>query len=147
MSVYIFCLFICFDVRWVVVGGVWIGVWLCALFVGWMIASVVNGDQCCTAFSLGGSIRNMIGVTVKYAWQYHLIKFMESVLGMTMIFIFLYSSFECEICVSQEQRMIYRDDNDRIALLVVIGWLSSVAQFALYVTMKTFHIIEIEQMK
>ena len=55
----------------------------------------MNGDEFFTAFSMGGGIRNMIGVTVEYKWPYHTIKFAESMLGMIMIFVFQRFSQKC----------------------------------------------------
>ena len=128
--------------RWVCVGGVWLAIFSVIEFIGWMIAAVLNGDQFCTAFSLGSGIRNMIGVTLEYKWPYHAIKFTESMAGMILIFVFLYSSFECGVCVDKGQREAYRNDNDRIALLFVIGWFTTAAQFAFFVLMKVFHVID-----
>lgn len=127
--------FIVFVMIWVVIGGIWIGIWIILVFIWWNIAAVINGDLICTAWSLGSAIKNMIGLTMEYSLRYHIIKFMENIVGMCLIFLFLWTSFDCGVCVSGDTRTGYRDDNARIALLFALGWCCSFGSFALYVFM------------
>eukprot|EP00483_Globobulimina_turgida_P005033 UN05043 len=127
--------FIVFVMIWVVIGGFWVSLWLILVFVGWNLAAVVNGQLICTAYSIGSGIKNMIGLTMLYSWKYHVIKFLENISGMFLVFFFLWTSFDCGVCVSGETREAYKGTNTRIIFLFAFGWCCSVGQFILYVFM------------
>eukprot|EP01083_Nonionella_stella_P133538 406001_1 len=89
---------------------IWIGLWIVLTFIGWNIAAVINGELVCTAWSLGSAVKNMIGLTMEYTLKYHIIKFCENLIGMCLIFLFLWTSFDCGVCVSGDTREAYRGD-------------------------------------
>eukprot|EP01083_Nonionella_stella_P064491 168108_1 len=138
----LFASFIVFVMIWVVMGGVWIGLWIITVFVMWTVLAVANGDPCCSAKSLKEGNQNAIGLTLEYNWKYHLLKFVENLIGMVLIFVFLWSSFECGFCVSAETRESYRGSNNRIAFLFGLGWIASIGAFVIYVFLHMTDVIK-----
>lgn len=79
----------------------------------------------------------MIALTLEYRWPYHLVKFIQDIIGMIIIVSFLYTSFDCgsKICVSGPTRKSYQKSNNRIAFLFLLGWIAAFVQFLFYFVM------------
>jgi len=148
-SVYRLCsilaCFIVFVLMWVVVGGLWIGLWATALFVLWKVATYIVGEEVCSSWAFAHSVRNMIGLSLEYSWKWHCLKFAENVIGMSVIFALLYSDADGGSVVSLETRLLYREDNDRIQALAALGWLSAIGALGMYLFMLTHDAILEEQ--
>lgn len=133
--------FIVFVLMWVVVGGLWIGLWGVCLFVLWKVATYIVGEEVCSSWAFAHSVRNMIGLSLEYSWRWHILKFVENVIGMSFIFVLLYSDIEGGVFVSLERRVQYREDNDRIQALAALGWLAAIGALGMYLFMETHEAI------
>ena len=86
----------------------------------------------------------MIALTLEYRWTYHLVKFIENIIGMIIIFTFLWTKFDCssKACVSGDTRAGYKGSNNRIAFLFALGWIAAFGQFLIYLVMLKMDIIK-----
>jgi len=130
--------FIVLTMIWCIVGGMWIAIWAAVSFIIWLVAASLVEREVGTAVNLGNAFRNVFALPVYYKWGWHCYKFVENVVGMILILVFLWWPQICgdaDYFVSADTR---RDLNRevRVQFLFAVGWLSSLLAFALYQILK-----------
>jgi len=132
--------FVVLSMLWVIVGGLWIGIWCALSFVGWMVAASLVEGQIFTSWHIANGVRNMIAVPVLYHWKWHTVKFVEHMLGMLFVLVLLWLDIDDDVFVSLDTRSGL-NDHGRVQFVFAVGWLAAVVAFVVYLVMLRLHIL------
>jgi len=126
--------FVVLSMIWCIVGGMWIAIWAALSFIVWLVAASKVEGEVATAVNLGNAFRNVFALPVYYPMGWHIYKFVENVIGMILVLMFLWwPQFleEVEGVVSADTRRGL-NEQVRVQFLFAIGWAATLFAFALY---------------
>ena len=143
--------FIIYVLIWTVLGGAWIGIWCAFVYILYVIYLTSRGLSGCEDFvwTLGYGFVAFAGLLLDLNHDaQHVMKFMESCVGLSVIAIFATMGFECGICASSDQRQFVNDaENNRILMYFVMGCASAIMEAILYIILRCGDMVDVDDFK
>ena len=135
--------FAIYVLMWVVVGGAWLGIWVGFTFLLWFIyLFVIFGNKLIDNFIKSFVALAAVSLAVNPDSQ-HLLKFIESCIGLTLIVIFGTLDFECSICAPMDERQFSNEyDNPRILRFFIIACIATFLEPMLYTILRCTKMID-----
>eukprot|EP01083_Nonionella_stella_P131734 400436_1 len=137
-----FCVFV---LVWTVMGGAWLFIWTCVVWLCWTTIVyitqrdmiILHGPWEHIFRSLITGVEALVGVVFERGNRLHnmvctIFKLIESVIGLSLITLFGTLSFKCGVCSDPVTRQIFTNKgNDRMLMFWVLGVLSTVVDVVL----------------
>eukprot|EP01084_Bolivina_argentea_P194759 334227_1 len=127
--------FVVYVLVWTVIGGVWLPIWFGFVWIT-VVYFVAAGGLIHTL------IRGIVSSTGMFLYKdvaINVCKYMETIIGLTIITIFTLIEFDCWQCSDAKERQM--TSNNRIMIFVIMGWISLVGEMTLYAVMRSNEIV------
>eukprot|EP01084_Bolivina_argentea_P194762 334230_1 len=131
--------FVIYVLIWAVIGGAWLPIWFGLVYIVGVITWYFVDKEGLMASVLYGII-TAAGIELGKGVTAHICKYVENLIGLTIITTFTLIEFDCWKCSDAKARQM--TNNNRILIFVIMGWSSLFGEIILYVIMRTNAIIE-----
>eukprot|EP01084_Bolivina_argentea_P273134 465191_1 len=121
--------FTVFVLIWTVMGGAWLCIWCSLIYIYWVFIVYFVNDEGGKSLLLGFVL--LVGVCGPPL--FHGMKYIESVIGLSLIMVFSSIEFECWNCANASTRQFTNPQNNRILIFLCMGWTTFVIEIISYV--------------
>eukprot|EP01084_Bolivina_argentea_P194760 334228_1 len=130
--------FVVYVLIWTVIGGAWLPIWFGLVWFMWIIVLHLLEHQSLLE-SVFGAVIATSGVLLYQSVKPHLCKYIENIIGLTIITIFTLIEFDCWKCSNAKERQM--TNNNRIMIFLIMGWGSLFGEIVLFIAIKVNQII------
>eukprot|EP01084_Bolivina_argentea_P000860 1572_1 len=120
--------FAVFVLVWTAMGGSWLAVWIGLVYVYWIFGVFCGKNVGPFSIALG----------VYGSPSFHVLKYIESIVGLSMVTIFSTLKFDCMICADVSTRQLANPNNSRILIFLIMGWVSFILEVIMYAVMSFY---------